>query len=78
VVRELKVLGSETPVGGVPGPGSYQHRGFGRALLGRAESIARDQGARRLYVTAAVGTRPYYRALGYERAGAYVAKSLFA
>jgi elongator complex protein 3 len=78
VVRELKVLGPETPVGDRPGPGTYQHRGFGRALLDRAEAIARDQGARRLFVTAAVGTRPYYRALGYERVGAHVAKPLFA
>ncbi|MCI4324894.1 MAG: tRNA uridine(34) 5-carboxymethylaminomethyl modification radical SAM/GNAT enzyme Elp3 [Thermoplasmata archaeon] len=78
VVRELKVLGPETPIGVRPGPGTYQHRGFGRALLDRAESIAREEGARRVFVTAAVGTRPYYRALGYERVGAYVAKPLFA
>jgi elongator complex protein 3 len=78
IVRELKVLGPETAVGSAPGPGTYQHRGFGRALLERAEALAREDGASRLFVTAAVGTRPYYRALGYERVGPYVAKPLFA
>lgn len=78
VVRELKVLGPETAVGDAAGPGTYQHRGFGRGLLERAEAIAREGGASRLFVTAAVGTRPYYRALGFERVGPYCAKPLFA
>jgi elongator complex protein 3 len=78
VVREVKVLGPETAVGAAPGPGTYQHRGFGRKLLSRAETIARETGARRLFVTAAVGTRPYYRSLGFEPSGPYYAKPLFA
>ena len=65
-------------MGVAPSSGTYQHRGFGRGLVERAEAIARDAGAERLFVTAAVGTRPYYRALGYERAGPYCAKPLFA
>jgi elongator complex protein 3 len=77
VIRELKVLGPETPVGGTPAPGTYQHRGFGRSLLARAEEVARSSGARRLYVTSAVGTREYYRALGFSPAGAHFAKPLF-
>ncbi|MCI4370173.1 MAG: hypothetical protein L3J81_02440, partial [Thermoplasmata archaeon] len=47
------------------------------ALLQRAEEVAIDAGARQLYVTSAVGTRAYYRALGFERAGAHLAKPLF-
>lgn len=78
IIRELKVLGPETPVGVAAGEGTYQHRGFGRGLVERAEAIARETGAPRLFVTAAVGTRPYYRALGFERVGPYCAKPLFA
>ena len=78
VVRELKVLGSEVPVG-APGGGrtDYQHRGLGRALMAAAEEEARRAGFDRLYVTSAVGTREYYRALGFERAGSHMAKIPF-
>lgn len=79
VIRELKVLGSEVPVGAAPtGPRAYQHRGFGRALLRRAEELARSAGHRRLYVTSAVGTRAYYRRLGFAPAGTHFAKPTFA
>ncbi|HXQ48169.1 MAG TPA: tRNA uridine(34) 5-carboxymethylaminomethyl modification radical SAM/GNAT enzyme Elp3 [Thermoplasmata archaeon] len=77
VIRELKVLGREVPVGGAGGDaGQYQHRGFGRALLEAAENRARAAGHPRVYVTAAVGTREYYRARGYERSGPHMVKLL--
>ncbi|MGA8274891.1 MAG: tRNA uridine(34) 5-carboxymethylaminomethyl modification radical SAM/GNAT enzyme Elp3 [Thermoplasmata archaeon] len=77
VIRELKVLGREVPVGGSAGTaGQYQHRGFGRSLLDSAENRARSAGYSRIYVTAAVGTREYYRARGYERAGPHMVKPL--
>jgi elongator complex protein 3 len=79
VIRELKVLGREVPVGSPGGgPGEYQHRGLGRGLLEAAEARVRSEGYRRIYVTSAVGTREYYRERGYERAGAHMAKSVFA
>ena len=77
IVRELKVLGQETPVGQPASAGGYQHRGLGRSLLQRAEEKAREVGGRRLAVMAAVGTRTYYRALGYEPSGPHVVKPLF-
>jgi elongator complex protein 3 len=77
VIRELKVLGAELPVGAPAREAvAYQHRGFGRALLARAERQAREAGHRRVFVTSAVGTRAYYRRFGYEAAGAHMAKSL--
>ncbi len=79
VIRELKVVGTEVPVGAAGGgPGAYQHLGFGRALLEAAEERARSAGYDRIYVTSAVGTREYYRARGYERAGPHMAKKSFA
>ena len=79
VIRELKVLGSEVPVGGTGGGRTdYQHRGLGRALVAAAEGATRAEGFGRIYVTSAVGTREYYRGLGCERAGAHMAKVLFA
>jgi elongator complex protein 3 (tRNA carboxymethyluridine synthase) len=79
VIRELKVVGSEVPVGREgTRPTEYQHRGFGQALLTAAEERARRDGYARVYVTSAVGTREYYRHRGYERAGAHMAKGVFA
>ncbi|MCI4343316.1 MAG: tRNA uridine(34) 5-carboxymethylaminomethyl modification radical SAM/GNAT enzyme Elp3 [Thermoplasmata archaeon] len=77
VIRELKVLGREVPVGGTSeDAGQYQHRGFGRSLLERAEERVHSTGFDRIYVTSAVGTREYYRARGYERSGPYMVKRL--
>ncbi len=79
VIRELKVLGSEVAVGRpVERASDYQHRGFGRALLAAAEEEVAGSGFDRVYVTSAVGTREYYRRHGYERAGAHMAKRVFA
>lgn len=74
LVRELKVVGAEVPIG-ARGEG-LQHRGLGKALMERAEALARERGAGRVLVTAGVGVRPYYRRLGYERLGPYMAKPL--
>jgi elongator complex protein 3 len=79
VIRELKVVGSEVAVGASAGrPTDYQHRGFGRGLLGAAEDEVRAQGYSGVYVTSAVGTREYYRTRGYERAGPHMRKPLYA
>lgn len=79
VVRELKVVGSEVPVGQEGSrPNEYQHRGFGRSLLAAAEETVRSEGYSRLFVTSAVGAREYYRRWGYERVGSHMAKSVFA
>jgi elongator complex protein 3 len=79
VIRELKVLGTEVPIG-QPGAGmaTYQHQGFGRSLVRRAEELAEEAGFRRIRVLSAVGTREYYRRLGYAPAGPLMEKSLFA
>ncbi len=74
VVRELRVLGEALPLG--ERGSSAQHRGYGRWLLEEAERLAAEAGYRRVLVTSAIGTREYYRRLGYERYGAYMAKEL--
>jgi len=75
IVRELKVLGAEVPIGEREA-NRYQHQGHGRALLERAEELTQENGWERLIVTSGIGVRPYYRKLGYSRAGPYMEKVL--
>ncbi|OPX63361.1 MULTISPECIES: tRNA uridine(34) 5-carboxymethylaminomethyl modification radical SAM/GNAT enzyme Elp3 [unclassified Methanoregula] len=76
VMRELHVYGSLVPVGKDAETEEWQHREYGKALLGRAEEIARDAGFRRLAIMSGIGVRPYYRRQGYERRGPYMGKEL--
>jgi len=76
IVRELRVYGLAVAVGDVK-DNAWQHRGIGRSLMAEAERAAlEDFDSRKVLVTSAVGTRNYYRRLGYERLGPYMAKSL--
>lgn len=75
IVRELHVYGQEVPVGRRY-EGAWQHAGFGKRLLAEAESIAKERGMLKILVIAALGTKAYYKRLGYDYDGPYMAKSL--
>ena len=76
IVRELRVYGKVVRVG-ERGKAAWQHRGLGASMMDRMERVATERfGVRRLLVTSAVGTRNYYRKLGYERVGPYMGKDL--
>ncbi|KAH9001376.1 histone acetyltransferase ELP3 [Lactarius akahatsu] len=76
IVRELHVYGTAVPVHGRD-PTKFQHQGFGTLLMEEAERIAREEhGSIKLAVISGVGTRDYYRKLGYELDGPYMSKSL--
>jgi elongator complex protein 3 len=76
IVRELHVYGNEVSIGNENGE-SWQHRGFGRELMEKAERTARDAGYNKLAVISGIGAREYYtEKLGYERDGPYVSKIL--
>lgn len=83
IVRELHVYGRTVGIGtnGLHDRrhdnGSIQHSGLGRRLMSRAEEMARDTfGAEQLLVISAVGTREYYKRLGYSLYGPYMCKDL--
>ena len=48
---------------------SAQHVGFGKRMMLHAEKIAWRRGYRKMAVIAGVGTRNYYRKIGYEMEG---------
>jgi elongator complex protein 3 len=76
LLRELHVYGSLVPVGKDAVSEEWQHRNYGKALLLRAEEIARSAGFRRLAIMSGIGVRPYYRRQGYERRGPYMIREL--
>lgn len=76
IVRELHVYGSVVPVHDRD-PGKFQHKGFGTLLMEEAERIGRDEhGSTKMVVISGVGTRNYYRKLGYRLEGPYMVKDL--
>ena len=55
----------------------FLNLGFGTLLMEEAERISRDEhGSHKLSVISGVGTRNYYRKLGYEIDGPYMSKNL--
>jgi elongator complex protein 3 len=77
IVRELHVYGSVVPVH-ERDPTKFQHKGFGTLLMEEAERIAREEhGSLKIAVISGVGTRNYYRRLGYELDGPYMSKLLY-
>ncbi len=75
IVREVHVYGQSLPVGRSR-QGAAQHSGLGSRLVGHAEDIARSQGYGRMAVISALGTRGYYRKLGYRLGQLYMVKAL--
>jgi elongator complex protein 3 len=80
LVRELHVYGSEAGIretGAGAATADWQHRGYGRRLLERAEELAAEAGYGKLSVISGIGVRRYYRdKLGYHQDGPYVSKEL--
>ncbi|GJW90190.1 elongator complex protein 3, partial [Tanacetum coccineum] len=65
IVRELHVYGTAVPVHG-------RDAGYGTLLMEEAERIARrEHRSTKMAVISGVGTRHYYRKLGYELEGSY-------
>ncbi|MFB6204732.1 MAG: elongator complex protein 3 [Candidatus Nanohaloarchaea archaeon] len=73
IVRQLKVLGAAADIGS---EGEVQHQGFGKRLMEAAEEKARELGKEKVAVISAVGTREYYRKMGYELEGPYMVREL--
>lgn len=76
IVRELHVYGTAVAVSARDAT-KQQHQGYGTLLMEEAERIARrEHRSLRLAVISGVGTRHYYRKLGYHLEGHYMLKEL--
>ena len=80
MIREVHVYGVaaviDEPGGSDAAVPHAQHRGLGRALIERACAITREEGYAAVNVISAVGTRAYYRGLGFVDAGLYQRRNL--
>jgi elongator complex protein 3 len=76
IVRELHVYGPEVKIGKEAGQKEFQHKGWGKKLLERAEEIAKTDEKKNILVRSGIGARQYYRKLGYLDSGAYVKKNI--
>jgi elongator complex protein 3 len=75
LIREVHVYGQSLEVGAEQS-GASQHIGLGTRLLEHAEDLARQKGYPRIAVIAAVGTRQYYAARGYQMGETYMLKEI--
>ncbi len=74
LVRELHVYGKQESLEKTGTSGKTQHLGYGRKLLQKAEAISKESGYNRIAVISAIGTREYYKKLGYKLIGNYMIK----
>ena len=73
MIREVHVYGKVAKIHSRTGS---QHIGLGSKLVSRACEIAKDSDYKRINVISSVGTRQYYRSLGFEDGELYQFKEL--
>lgn len=75
IIREVHVYGTALALG-ERSDDKAQHRGLGGRLVAHAGDLAREAGHTSLAVISAVGTRSWYRRLGFGPAGLYLSRDL--
>ncbi len=75
IIREVHVYGAVVGIGERSAQGA-QHAGLGRRFVERACSIAADAGYARVAVISAIGTRGYYRTLGFADGALYQVRAI--
>ncbi|PJC38915.1 tRNA uridine(34) 5-carboxymethylaminomethyl modification radical SAM/GNAT enzyme Elp3 [Candidatus Peregrinibacteria bacterium CG_4_9_14_0_2_um_filter_38_9] len=75
LVREIHVYGKQVAVGKRSGK-EKQHGGLGSKLMKYAEDFSKKNGYKKIAVIAGIGTREYYKKLGYRIKGTYMLKGI--
>jgi histone acetyltransferase (RNA polymerase elongator complex component) len=75
LIRELHVYGKTMSVSKInTGGEEIQHIGIGKKLMNKAEEIAKENGFLKICVIAGIGTRNYYKKIGYENVETFMIK----
>ncbi|EKD48273.1 MAG: hypothetical protein ACD_65C00037G0002 [uncultured bacterium] len=75
IIREVHTYGQQLKISG-KNSGEAQHMGLGRKLIKKVEEISKKAGYKQLAVISSIGTREYYKKLGYKLVGTYMEKTL--
>lgn len=75
LIRELHVYSNLLNVGNNDN-NSYQHKGFGKNLILKAEEIAKQNNFNKIAIIAGTGVRNYYKKLGYNLIDTYMVKEI--
>ena len=70
-IRELHIYGNLTNLGK---KGDYQHKGYGKLLLKKAEEICKQNKIKEISIISGIGVREYYKKLGYKLENNYMVK----
>jgi elongator complex protein 3 len=73
IIRELHIFGAMVPVGGRK-LNAWQHLGYGKRLIEEAERISKEYDRRKIVILSALGSKRYYKRLGYNHDGPYMSK----
>ena len=77
LIRELHTYGQLIEIDSSKQPHkATQHLGLGKKLILAATKIAKQRGCKKMSIIAGIGTREYYRKLGYRLKNTYMIKSL--
>ncbi len=75
IIREVHVYGKVVGIDRESKQGESQHLGLGKELIKIAEDISKKKGFEKISVISAIGTREYYKKLGYKRGELYMYKT---
>jgi len=75
IIREVHTYGTVVPIANKDKT-AFQHLGLGKKLIKKAEEVSKKAGFKKIAVISAVGTREYYKKLGYKLDGTYMIKNL--
>jgi len=76
IIREVHVYGKVVGIDKESKEGESQHLGLGKELVLLAENISKKKGFKKISVISAIGTREYYKKLGYKRDDLYMFKGI--
>jgi len=75
LIRELHVFSPATQIG-KSSEDSYQHKGLGKRLMAKAETIAKECDKNKIVVIAGIGARKYFEKIVYSLNGPYMSKTI--